>query len=94
MVRKRNKSITWRLRKCSTPARRAEILHEWLNNWRNEHIELVDWLKDGIDCNDMEAIIRSLGQLRRLTEMKHVGLHNIIDELIYPTKAQKKETND
>lgn len=96
----RRKSISERLRRVSAskPELRAQILHEWADQWLSDHIALIDWLKNSIDHDDWVGIPRSLGQLRELTEMKHSALHNIIDELIYPSKVslhpKTEKTND
>lgn len=76
------KSITLRIRAAKAAETRAEILHTWSHEWRDEHVKLVDNLKHAIDSNDMTEVIIALGQLHNLTEKKHTALHNIFDELL------------
>lgn len=59
-----------------------EVLHQWSDEWRAEHIGWIEDLKDAIDRNDMIRIKIVFAQLRILTENKHNALHNIWDLLI------------
>ena len=81
-MQKRSRSISYRLQKTSNSAKRVEILTEWANQWKFEHIDLIERLKGGIDNQDMNEIRIALGQLRAVTEKKHEALHHIFRFLL------------
>lgn len=80
--RKRSRSIKHRLERARNTNTKREILHQWGDEWRQEHIDWIEQLKDAIDRKDMDNIRISLAQLHILTENKHKALHNIWDMLL------------
>ena len=59
-MQKRSRSISYRLQKTSNSAKRVEILTEWANQWKFEHIDLIE---RNSDCS--RAVKSSYGKKTR-----------------------------
>ena len=78
----RNRSISYKLSKASTPERKAEVLHDWANRWYQEHIDIVQRIKDAVDSGNLNDLRINLGELRAVTSKKHDALHNIFNYIL------------
>lgn len=87
----RNRSISYKLSKASTPARKAEVLHDWANRWYQEHIDIVQRIKDAVDSGNLNDLRINLGELRAVTSKKHDALHNIFNHLLSLKEDDKKQ---
>lgn len=79
-------SITERLKKSQKKEMRREYAHEWADEWERRYLDLLKELKRAIEYDDQRRIERVFGDLRGLQEPKFFALHNVIDELIDPTR--------
>ncbi len=79
-------SITERLKKSQKKEMRREYAHEWADEWERRYLDLLREIKQAIAHDDQRRIEQVFGDLRGLQEPKFFALHNVIDELIDPTR--------
>ena len=79
---KRNRSISYKLDKQHKAEKKAELLHEWLDKWHCEHIDIIERMKKAIDTGNIDELRISFAELRAVTNKKHSALHNIFDHLL------------
>ncbi|WP_234395348.1 hypothetical protein [Neisseria weaveri] len=65
---------------------RREYAHEWADEWERRYLDLLREIKQAIAHDDQRRIEQVFGDLRGLQEPKFFALHNVIDELIDPTR--------
>lgn len=80
------KSIGEKLKTSQKKEARREYAHKWADEWESRYLYLLKQLKWAIADDDQRRIERVFGDLRGLQEPKFFALHNVIDELIDPTR--------
>lgn len=83
---KRRKSIGEKLKTSQKKETRRKYAHEWADDWESRYLDLLKQLKWAISDRDQRRIEQTFGDLRGLNEPKFFALHNVIDELIDPTR--------
>lgn len=90
-MQKNRTSITERLKKSRNPVFRRQQAHEWADKWEDEYLYLLGKIKDAANNGDTDDLAEIFADLRALQQPKFVALHNIIDELISPTREQMED---
>ena len=84
---KGRKSIGEKLKNANRREPRRKYAHEWADNWESSYLDLLRELKQAIAHDDQRRIEQVFSNLRGLQEPKFRALHNVIDELVYPTRT-------
>lgn len=79
-------SITERLKKSQKRETRREMAHDWAHDWEQRYIGILNKLKLAIDTNNVDDVRIIFAELKNLQETKYDALHNVMDELIHPTR--------
>lgn len=83
----RRTSITERLKKSQKLTTRKEYAHQWADKWEEDYLILLAKIKRAIHNGASDDDLAELfADLRALQEPKFRALHNVIDELITPTR--------
>ena len=90
-MQKNRTSITERLKKSRNPAFRREQAHEWADKWEDDYLNLLAKIKRAINNGSADELAELFADLRALQQPKFVALHNVIDELISPTREQMED---
>ena len=82
----RRTSIKERLKKSQKSTTRKEYAHEWADKWEEDYLTLLAKIKRAIHNGTTDDLADLFADLRALQEPKFRALHNVIDELITPTR--------
>ena len=79
-------SITERLKKSRNNQARRDYAHDWAEEWERRYVHLLLEIQRQATEGNEDKMIALFGDLRGLMQPKFSALHNVIDELIYPTR--------
>ena len=83
---KNRTSITERLKKSRNSQARRDYAHDWADEWERRYVHLLLEIQRQATEGNEDKMIALFGDLRGLMQPKFNALHNVIDELIYPTR--------
>lgn len=77
-MKQKHLSIGQRLKKARRPETKRQVALNWVENWKDDHDQLIRSLERAIQTDDYDLLCRTTGQLKAVGEKRFAALPNVI----------------